>query len=102
MSVATEPDSVVVTGPAKSFRSSDWAERGFCADCGSTLWYGTVHDKNRNLSAGLFPNAAEAMLEVEYYSDQIPEGYKLAGAHRRLDTEKTLALFAGDDSVGSD
>ena len=101
MSVATEPGSVVVTGPAKSYRSSDWAERGFCADCGSTLWYCTIHDKDRNLAAGLFANAADAVLSVEYFSDQNPDGYTLAGAHKRLDSEQTIALFTSDDGAGT-
>lgn len=95
ISVATIPGSVEVTGPAKSFRSSDWAERGFCATCGSTLWYGTVADGMRHPAAGLFDNAADGRMRLEFYADACPDGYALAGDHRKLSTDETVALFTG-------
>lgn len=94
MSIPTLPGSVVVDGPAMSYRSSDWAERGFCGTCGSTLWYMTVHDQQRNLAAGLFDNAAGNALTLEFFADMCPDGYALAGEHRRMSTEETVALFA--------
>jgi len=100
MSVPTEPGSITITGPAKAYRSSDWAERGFCDTCGSALWYATVHDDHKNLAAGLFNNAAGNTLKLEFFSDLKPEGYALAGDHKRLTTAETIALFApeeGDD-----
>ncbi|WP_298841212.1 GFA family protein [uncultured Roseobacter sp.] len=92
-SVDTMPGTLVVEGPATSFASSDWAERGFCGTCGSTLWYGTVHDGMRHLAAGLFDNAAGGELKLEFYADRCPSGYSLAGDHRRLNTEETIAMF---------
>ena len=94
MSLATDPDSIAVEGPAKSFRSSEWAERGFCEVCGSTLWYGTVADGQRHISAGLFENAANAPLKLEFFADACPEGYVLAGDHRKMTTKETIALLA--------
>jgi len=94
ISIALDPESIVVEGPTQSFRSSEWAERGFCGTCGSTLWYGTVHDGARNLSAGLFENAGGAPLKLEFFVDQCPQGYALTGDHRKMTTEETIALFA--------
>tara|TARA_R110002074_G_scaffold166282_3_gene326721 strand:- start:1727 stop:2164 length:438 start_codon:yes stop_codon:yes gene_type:complete len=94
MSLPTDPGSQTIEGPAKSFQSSEWAERGFCEVCGSTLWYGTLHDGAKNLSAGLFDNAAGAPLKLEFFVDQCPQGYAFAGNHKRLTTEQTIALFA--------
>lgn len=93
MSLATV-GPIDVQGPARSFQSSDWAERGFCGVCGSTLWYGTTHDGVRNLSAGLFENAAGAPLKLEFFADAAPDGYALAGDHRKMTTAETEALFA--------
>ena len=101
ISLATLPDTITVTGPAKTFRSSDWAQRGFCAECGSTLWYETTHDKQRHISAGLFDNAADAPLKLEFFSDQCPQGYALAGEHRKMTTEETIALFAPNEGETS-
>ena len=93
MSLATDPGSERIEGPAKSYRSSDWAERGFCEVCGSTLWYGTTGDGARHLAAGLFEDAAGAPLKLEFFADLCPRGYALAGEHKRLSTKETLEAF---------
>ncbi len=94
MSLTTDPGSIKVEGPAKTFRSSEWAERGFCEKCGSTLWYATVADGQKHISAGLFDNAANASLKLEFFADACPDGYALAGDHQKMTTEETIALFA--------
>lgn len=94
MSLGTDPDSIEVTGPVTIYDSSDFAERAFCPTCGSTLWYATKHDGVRQLSAGLFPNAGGAPLKLEFFADMCPQGYALAGTHRKMTTEETLKLFA--------
>ena len=96
MSLATDPGSLKFDGPAQSYRSSGWAERGFCGACGSTLWYGTVTDGVRHVAAGLFDNAASAPLKLEFFADMCPQGYALAGEHRKMSTEETADLFAPD------
>lgn len=96
-SLETVPDSVTVTGPAKTFKSSDWGGRGFCETCGSTLWYAFDADGSRNLSAGLFSNAGGGVLKVEFFSDKCPNGYSLAGDQKKMTTLETLALFAPKD-----
>ncbi|SPH19505.1 hypothetical protein ASD8599_00231 [Ascidiaceihabitans donghaensis] len=98
MSLATDGE-IDVQGPFQTFQSSEWAERGFCSQCGSTLWYGTTHDGVRNLSAGLFDDAAGAPLKLEFFADAAPKGYALAGDHRKMTTVETLALFAPEDDA---
>ncbi|MEX0280227.1 MAG: GFA family protein [Arenibacterium sp.] len=93
ISLPTDPASQQVDGPAKSFRSSEWAERGFCELCGSTLWYRTIEDNQRQLAAGLFDNAGGAKMRFEFFADRCPQGYALSGDHRRMSTEETLAMF---------
>lgn len=94
VSISNDPQNVTVQGEISVYRSSEWAERAFCPVCGSTLWYSTLHDGARNLSAGLFENAGSAPLKLEFFSDMCPDGYAFAGEHKRLTTEETIALFA--------
>ena len=94
MSISNDPHAIAVEGEVTIYRSSEWAERGFCPQCGSTLWYGTVHDGARHLSAGLFDNAGGAPLKLEFFNDNCPEGYAFAGDHKKLTTAETIALFA--------
>ena len=93
-SLETVAGSVEVTGPTQTYKSSEWAERGFCGTCGSTLWYGMQHDGSRNLAAGLFPNAGGGTLAIEFFADDCPKGYALAGGHKKLTVQETIALFA--------
>lgn len=93
-SLETLPDSITVTGPAQTFKSSEWASRGFCPKCGSTLWYGLDADGSRNLSAGLFPDAGGGTLKVEFFTDNCPQGYALSGDHKKMTNAETFALFA--------
>lgn len=93
MGLSPDQDSLKVTGPATSFRSSDRAERGFCSTCGSTLWYDTVHDGARYLAAGLFENAGGDIPVIEYFSDKCPQGYGLTGAHKRMTEQETIDYF---------
>ena len=98
ISLDTVPGTLQVQGPAQSFISSDWAERGFCGTCGSTLWYGTREDGVRHPAAGLFENAAGGEMTLEFFADRCPQGYALTGDHRRLSTEETIAMFTGGDA----
>ena len=101
MSVPTFAGSEQINGPAQSYKSSEWAERGFCGTCGSTLWYKVSEMAQINFSAGLFENAANATLRLEFYEDNTPQGYDLAGDHKKMTTAQTLALFAPDEGDAS-
>lgn len=96
MSLGVDEGSLQFAGPVKTYRSSDWAERGFCEVCGSTLFYGTIADKQRHPAAGLFKDAVGAPLKLEFFADNAP-GYALEGAHRKMSTKETEALFAPKD-----
>lgn len=102
MSLAVDEGSLSFKGPVKNYRSSEWAERGFCGECGSTLFYKTVHDGRCNPSAGLFRNAAGAPLKLEFFADNAPEGYALAGTHRKMTIAETTALFAPNEGEEND
>ena len=97
MFMSLPAENIEFKGPTKTFQSSTWAERGFCETCGSTLWYGTTGDGHINPSAGLFDNAGGAALTLEFFTDAAPKGYALAGDHRKMSTEQTMALFAPDE-----
>lgn len=86
-------DDVTFTGPVKTFASSEWATRGWCDTCGSTLFYRMNHDGAYGLAVGLFDGAAGQSLEIEYFVDRKPAGFGFAGDHDRLTETETLARF---------
>lgn len=80
-------------GPVRTAETSEWARRGWCDDCGSTLFYQTKETGDYGIAAGLFDNAADQALTIEYYVDQKPAGFAFAGDHTRLTTTETLSHF---------
>lgn len=85
-------------GPVKTYVSSDWAERAFCAECGSALWYritapGEMHGQTQ-MAAGLFENAGGANLGLELFIDRKPQGYTFEGKHKTMTEAEVVALFA--------
>ena len=96
--------SVVATGPAKTITTSEWAERAFCTECGSPLWYritaeGPMHGQYQ-VSAGLFTDAAGLPLGLEVYIDRKPKGYEFAGERQRMTEAEVIAMYAPDAGSG--
>jgi hypothetical protein len=93
VAVRASAKDVDLQGPVKTIARSDWATRGWCDTCGSTLFYRTNADGSYGLSAGLFANTAGRQLNIEYFVDQKPDGFAYAGDHKRLTEAETLAFF---------
>ena len=51
----------------------------------------------RKHTSGMFEDAAGGEMTLEFYADKCPQGYELAGEHRKLTTEETEALFAPNE-----
>lgn len=75
-----------VAGPVRRIRSSGFAERAFCGDCGSTLWWQDIRrtEPAYALAPGLFPAAAAFPLTRELYSDEAMACLALQGGHERI------------------
>lgn len=78
-------DAVNVTGPVTRFASSHFAERAFCAKCGSHLWMRDLDGDAAtfDLMPGLFNAAHDWPLRSEIYVDKAMKTIRLEGDHRR-------------------
>lgn len=76
-------NAVSVDGPARSRASSDFAERAWCAECGTHLWF-RERGADYELSPGLFDDARAFPLVREVYADRAFAGVRLAGGHDRI------------------
>lgn len=85
MTVHGGPD-VKVEGrdKVKAYRSSDWAERAFCSECGSHLYYHLLPKNDYILSAGLFDESAQFRFAREIFVDNKPANYSFANATEQL------------------
>ena len=80
---------VAWTGTPKTYASSDIAERGFCATCGSPLFY-------RRPGTGVIEFMAGALDDPERYTP-----IRNHGAESKLDWPDTLATLPSRDTVFS-
>lgn len=84
-------------GTPKVYRSSEWAERGFCADCGTHLYYRLVPEGDYFVPAGLFQDR-EFELAGQIFIDEKPAFYALANTTPTLTGKQVFEQFAGGGS----
>lgn len=78
----------------KLFASSAWAERGFCRNCGSHLFYRLKHNNQYMMSAGLFGDEAALVFERQLFIDEKPAYYCFANDTLNLTGPEIFARFA--------
>lgn len=66
------------------YRSSEWAERGFCSNCGSNLFYHLLPSDAYSIPVDLFDHQENAQLTVEVYYDHKPDYYRFANDTKKL------------------
>ena len=96
MGIEADESLATVTGPIKIFRSSDFAERAWCDDCGSAIWFRYIEGASTGyfeFVPGLFDNAGDARLTRIVYADCAPEGYALAGEVERITKDEYERQF---------
>jgi hypothetical protein len=59
------------------YRSSAWAERGFCKACGSNLFYHMIKDDRYMMSVGTFDDQSGFELVHQVFHDEKPDFYDL-------------------------
>ncbi|MFN4154453.1 MAG: GFA family protein [Paracoccaceae bacterium] len=83
-----------------TIQSSDWAERAWCARCGSGLYFAVTapgpHFGNAELPIGLFDDANGLKMQSEIFYDQKPDCFAYAGETRKLSRAETFAMFGAD------
>ncbi|QJR80957.1 GFA family protein [Alteromonas pelagimontana] len=74
------------------YRSSEWAERGFCKQCGTHLFYCYLQDNSYHIPAGIFPDL-QATMTSQIFIDEKPNYYRFANETKMLTGEQLVALF---------
>ena len=76
-----------------TYESSEWAARGFCKRCGTSLFYHLKPTGQYMMSIGAFDDPTPFKLEGELFIDQKPAGYALVGDHERLTEAEVFAKY---------
>ena len=82
-----------------TFQSSDWAERGFCPTCGTSLFWRLTMDGPAKgltiLSAGTLDDMGGMAFSNEVYIDHKPESYAFAGDRTRMTEAEVIEMVSG-------
>ena len=78
----------------RRYASSEWAERGFCGRCGSSLFYHLKDKDTYMLAAGAFDDMPDLRLVGEVFIDRKPDGYAFAGNLPGMTGAEVFAKFA--------
>lgn len=80
------------------YRSSDWAERGFCRTCGGNLFYRVTapgpNEGDLHLGFGTLDDQSGMTLQEEIFIDLKPDAYSFAADTATMTEAQMLALFA--------
>jgi hypothetical protein len=82
------------------YRSSEWAERGFCGRCGSNLFFRYLPNGNYGLLAGLFDELDGFAFAEEIFIDEKPDYYHFAGTRERMTGAEAMAKFGVGEGGG--
>lgn len=102
MAVKVMPGDLEAEGPVRTRATSAWAERAWCDECGSSLFYRVTaagpYQGVTHVATGLFENAGGLTLASEIYTDHRPDGYAFAGELPGMTEAEVMAKFAGEDN----
>lgn len=75
------------------YNSSDWAERGFCKNCGSSLFYRLKDNSFYAVSSELF-NDSELNFVSQVFIDAKPDYYDFLNETQKMTGEELFAAHA--------
>ncbi len=78
------------------FDSSQWADRGFCSQCGSHLFWRLKQTNQHIMPAGLF-DAGDLVLDHQVFIDEKPDYYSFSEKTTDMTGEQVFAMFAADN-----
>lgn len=79
----------------KVYSSSDWAERGFCSNCGSHLFYRLKNGSYWNVPLGLLDGHADFTFKTQIFVDHKPKCYSFADETKMMTEAEVLKAFGG-------
>ncbi len=77
-----------------SYASSDWAERGFCTQCGTHLFFKLKGNSQYIIPVGLFDDGLNVVFDHQVFIEEKPEYYDFSNPTKELTGEELFAQFS--------
>lgn len=79
-------------------KTSDWADRAFCNQCGSNIYYHARDHGTPSVSLGSLDDTNGLTARVQYYIDKKPSGFSLSQDTKTMTEAECIAHFAPDEA----
>jgi len=76
------------------YRSSNWAERGFCKACGSNLFYRVIDTDQYLMAPGTFDDQSGFRMAMQVFIDEKPAYYTFADETKMMTGAEVFAMYA--------
>jgi hypothetical protein len=83
------------------YRSSEWAERGFCKVCGTPLFYRLVGKDFHAVSVEAFDDRSGFSMSSQIFIDEKPAYYDFANKTQNMTGAEVFAAFAPADNAAA-
>lgn len=80
-----------------TYKSSDWAERGFCSKCGTHLFYRLIDAQLHIMPPGIFDNQDEFIFDHQVCIDNKPDYYTFANKTEDMTCAEMFAKFGAEE-----
>lgn len=77
------------------YKSSEWAERGFCKSCGTHLFYRMPEKNFCNFFLGTLDQRDELNFRCQIFTDSKPTNYAFANETQMMTEEQVMKMMQG-------
>lgn len=78
------------------YNSSEWAERGFCAKCGTHLFYRLKDANQYIMPVGLFDLKEDVSMDHQIFIEEKPSYYCFANETKNMTGAEVFEQFSGN------
>ena len=78
----------------RAYISSDWGERVFCAECGTSLFWRMRDGSETSVSMNAFDDVSGFVFTDEIFVDEKPANYDFANATHKMTGAEVIAAFS--------
>jgi hypothetical protein len=75
------------------YNSSDWAERGFCKNCGTVLFYRLKQGQQHIVSSEIF-NESDLNFDHQIFIDEKPKYYSFSNQTKNMTGAEVFSAYA--------
>lgn len=83
----------------KVYKSSEWAQRAFCSECGTHIFYRLLSTNEYFVPVGLFQDDLEFEFKEQIFIDRKPSYYEFANQTLNMTEAEIFTKFASSENI---